>query len=470
MVLRYNKGGIDMPVKFGTDGWRDIIGFDYNAENLVRVTLGVAEYFRSINRGKSVLIGYDNRFMSEDFAQVVAKTFYKQGYEVNVFERPVPTPLLAWVVKHKGYDLGIMLTASHNPYYYHGYKVIPWHGSPAEKEITDGIWSFIDLNAPVNVDFPYEKEFLIPVEDEYLRSIKSFVGDIDMEGRIVYSAMHGVGSGFTDRILKSYGLHVSTIRSGRDPMFGGIIPEPKPQYLSDLAQMVKGFGDVGLANDGDADRFGLVDENGNVVNNNWFLAVIAWYLYEIKHMKGNIGRTVATTHMLDSIAEFYGFKCIETPVGFKWLGKEMREGNIFYGGEESGGLGIAEHVPEKDGVIADVMFVHALSMFDGSVSEFISFLQNKFGPYVYERKDYHLTESQRQYVKEIIEGNDVPTWLGNVTKVIRKDGLKVLWDDDSWLLIRLSGTEPVVRVYVEGREKSRVSYIHDVVYKHVMEK
>jgi len=152
------------------------------------------------------------------------------------------------------------------------------------------------------------------------------------------------------------------------------------------------------------------------------------------------------------------------------LGKEMREGNIFYGGEESGGLGIAEHVPEKDGVIADVMFVHALSMFDGSVSEFISFLQNKFGPYVYERKDYHLTESQRQYVKEIIEGNDVPTWLGNVTKVIRKDGLKVLWDDDSWLLIRLSGTEPVVRVYVEGREKSRVSYIHDVVYKHVMEK
>ncbi|UZN22831.1 phosphoglucomutase/phosphomannomutase family protein [bacterium 3DAC] len=459
-----------MPIKFGTDGWRDLIGFDYNAENIVRVSRAVSQYFQKLNKGSKVLIGYDNRFMSEEFAQVIGRVFDSDGYEVHIFEKPVPTPLLAWSVKHKGYALGIMLTASHNPHYYHGYKVIPWHGSPAEKDITDGIQALIDLDAPVSVDFPYEKKYLIPVPDDYLLAVKSFVGDIKTDMRIVYSAMHGVGAGFTDRVLKSYGLHVSTIRSGRDPYFGGIIPEPKPQYLSDLAQMVKGFGAVGLANDGDADRFGLVDEKGNVVNNNWFLAAIAWYLYEIKKMKGNIGRTVATTHMLNNIAKAYGYSCVETPVGFKWLGKEMREGNIFYGGEESGGLGIAEHVPEKDGVIADVMFVHALTSFGGTVSEFMQFLQDRFGPLVYERRDYHLSQEQRAYVKAMLESEELPSWLDNVKEVIRKDGLKVIWDDGAWLLIRLSGTEPVIRVYVEAQEEDRLEEIHTLVVKNVLER
>ena len=468
MVFRFDEGGIAMAIKFGTDGWRDIIGFNYNAENVARVSLAVAKYFSSLNKGKKVLVGYDNRFMSEEFAQVIGDVFSVEGFEVHIFERPVPTPLLAWTVKHRGYTLGIMLTASHNPHYYHGYKIIPWHGSPAEKEITDGIQSLIENDKPLRVSFPSERKYLIPVDDDYLRAVKNFVGDISSDMRIVYSAMHGVGAGFTDRILKSYGLHVSTIRSGRDPYFGGIIPEPKPKYLSDLAQMVKSFGAMGLANDGDADRFGLVDEHGEVVNNNWFLVAIAWYLYEIKKMQGNIGRTVATTHMLDKVAEYYGYKCVETPVGFKWLGKEMREGNIFYGGEESGGLGLADHVPEKDGVIADVMFVHALTSFGGTVSEFISFLQEKFGPFVYLRKDYRLSEKQRAYVKEVLMSDEIPSWLGDVSHVIKKDGLKVIWDDDSWLLIRLSGTEPVIRVYAEAHEKERVDEIHRIVAKHIL--
>ncbi len=459
-----------MPIKFGTDGWRDIIGFDYNAENIVRVSEAVAKYFATLNKGNKLLIGYDNRFMSEEFAQIIGDVFHVHGYEVYIFERPVPTPLLAWNVKKKGYTLGIMLTASHNPHYYHGYKVIPWHGSPAEKDITDGVYSLVDMEKPVKVSFPRERKYLIPVDDDYLIAIRKFVGEFSADIRVVYSAMHGVGAGFTDRVLKSYGVHVSTIRSGRDPYFGGIIPEPKPQYLGDLAQMVKGFGAVGLANDGDADRFGLVDEQGNVVNNNWFLAAISWYLYEVKKMKGNIGRTVATTHMLDDIAKHFGYQCVETPVGFKWLGKEMRSGNIFYGGEESGGLGVAEHVPEKDGVIADVMFVHALTAFGGTVSQFINFLHEKFGPYYYERRDYHLTDEQRNYVKSVISSDDLPAWLSGVDKVIRKDGLKVIWNDGSWLLIRLSGTEPVIRVYVESHEKYRVKEIHDLVKKHVLQR
>ncbi len=450
-----------MAVKFGTDGWRSHIGFEYNAVNLYRLSRATARYFASVGKGSRALVGYDNRFMSEEFAQVVASALAKEGIEVSVFEKPVPTPLLAWNVVRGGYGFGIMLTASHNPHYYHGFKVIPWHGSPAEPEITRGIEEIFS-NIPEEIpDFPYERMHLIPVSQDYSEAVSKWGRDLNGLD-VFYSAMHGTGAGFTDRILESLGARVRSIRVSRDPYFGGIIPEPKPQYLSDLSQLVVASSAIGLANDGDADRFGAIDESGNFVQNNLVLLAVAWYLLK-EGYRGGIGRTVATTHMLDRLAKEFDVPTIETPVGFKWLGRAMREGKIFFGGEESGGLGVADHVPEKDGVLADVLFASAVSKFGGTVSELVNYLMEKYGPSFYERRDYRITLEIKAKISEVVSTQTPPRELAGYKDAVWLDGMKLVYPDGAWVLIRLSGTEPLVRVYVEAPSPEKKEELHGIV-------
>jgi len=450
-----------MAIRFGTDGWRSHIGFEYNALNLYRVSRATARYFSSIGKGDKALVGYDNRFMSEDFAQVVANALAKEGVEVFVFDRPVPTPLLAWNVVKGGYGFGIMLTASHNPYHYHGFKVIPWHGSPAEPEITNGIEEILTEIQQHMPEFPYDRKHLISVSPEYSKAVSKWGRDISGLD-IFYSAMHGTGAGFTDRVLESLGARVRSIRISRDPYFGGIIPEPKPQYLSDLSQLVAASAGMGLANDGDADRFGVIDEKGNFVQNNLVLLAVAWFLLREGH-RGGIGRTVATTHMLDRLAADFKVPLVETPVGFKWLGRAMREGKIFFGGEESGGLGVAEHVPEKDGVLADILFASAVARFGGSVSELLNYLVDRYGPAFYERRDYRITPEIKSRIYNVVSSQIPPQELGGYKDAVWLDGMKLIYPDGSWVLVRLSGTEPLVRVYVEAPTPDRKEELHETV-------
>lgn len=460
-------------IKFGTDGWRAIIARDFTFANCRMVAQAIASYINGQNLGKKgLVIGYDNRFLSEEFAADCARVIAGNGIKVFLFKKASPTPQTAFAIKAREAAGAIMITASHNPPEYQGIKFIPWYAGPALPDITDVIEEELarvtasgkvyEINlAEASRLHLYEE---IDLEREYTSALLGLINPEYIKARppkVVIDPMFGAGIGFLERILGDLGCEIRSINNYRDPLFGGALPEPVDHILQDLKRTVLTYNaDIGLALDGDADRFGLIDRDGTFISANRFMALLLHHLLTVHQFRGPVCRSLATTHMLDRIARKNGIEVMETPVGFKYISAALREKSCILGGEESGGLSIIGHVPEKDGILAGLLAAEMIAFSGKSLAELDEELAAAYGPVISRRSDIRVRpEDQRDIMDRMKEYN--PILLGGirVEALDRREGLKILLEDESWALIRASGTEPLFRVYVESCSEKQLSEI-----------
>jgi phosphomannomutase len=447
-----NKG-----IQFGTDGWRGIIADDFTFANVCKVTRAIGAYLKTAySQDRPVLIGYDTRFLADSFARTAAEILAEAGWQVKIIDRDCPTPTIAYNAKILNSAGALMFTASHNPAPYCGIKYIPDYAGPATLEITNTIVA----NIPASSDEPpagtaKDRITTFDPSPDYLEFIYKVV-DLDRirsaRLKVKYDAMYSTSRGYLDRVLERAGCEVETFHDTRDVLFGGGMPEPKAEQLGELIEAVKkDKADLGLATDGDSDRFGIVDELGNVLTPNTVLLVLARHLHENKGLSGAIVRTVATTHLLDNLANKYGLPIYETPVGFKYIGEKMRETTVLIGGEESGGLSVIGHIPEKDGVLADMLVAEAIAYEGKPLSQIVNeAIAAAGGPLFNRRLDLHLDNAHKEKTIAFFKDN-TPTEIAGfaVDDVNRQDGIKLYLAGGSWILVRPSGTEPLIRVYLE---------------------
>ncbi len=448
------------PIQFGTSGWRAVIADEFTSANVARAVHGIATYVAASSPHPALLVGYDTRFLSETFAAQAAKILSSRGIDSYLSEQAVPTPALAYEIRRLRTDGGINFTASHNPAEYNGIKFSTSNGAPALPEVTRQIEQAIansnDLPPPPQAG-RIETIDLVPAYlDELARRVNLDV--IRAAGlRLVYDPLYGTGVGYLDALLRQAGAHVVTIHGYRDVLFGGHPPEPAEDYLHPLHDaMQEQSAHLGLATDGDADRFGILDEGGTFISANHILALLFDYLVESHPWatepgwKGGVARSVATTHLLDAVARHYGLPVHETPVGFKYIGELIEQDQIILGGEESAGMTIRRHVPEKDGILACLLTAEMVASRQAPLREQLRELFRKVGSYYPGRWNVPLTETVRNRFVERTS-REYSVFDGRrVAKTQRLDGLKLILEDGSWVLFRLSGTEPVCRMYCEA--------------------
>ncbi|MBD2180113.1 phosphoglucomutase/phosphomannomutase family protein [Planktothrix sp. FACHB-1355] len=454
-------------IQFGTDGWRGIIADDFTFPNVCKVTRAIASYLESAySKDRPVLVAYDTRFLADQFARTAAQILAEIGWTVKIVDRDCPTPVIAYNAKHLNSAGALMFTASHNPAPYCGIKYIPDYAGPATPEITDTIVANIEgatdtppsgSNSDKISTFdpkPAYLEFIYTLLDvERIRSAKL---------KVKYDALYSTSRGYLDTVLQHCGCDLESFHTYRDVLFGGGMPEPKGEQLVELVDAVKKDGaDLGLATDGDSDRFGIVDEQGNVLTPNTVLLLLARHLVKNKGKTGAIVRTVATTHLLDNFAAKYGLTLYETAVGFKYIGEKMRETQVLIGGEESGGLSIIGHIPEKDGVLADMLVAEAVAYEGKPLSQLVEeAIAEANGPLYNLRLDLHLDDAHKAAVIDSFTKNP-PAEVATVKvkEVGRKDGIKLYLEEGSWVLLRPSGTEPLMRVYIETNSADKQAQI-----------
>lgn len=466
-----------MGIRFGTDGWRGIIAADFTFANLRRVSTAVARYVLEQGGAKrGVVIGYDTRFLAEEFARTVADILSGHGIRVCVTDKAAPTPVVAYSVLRKHAAGAVMLTASHNPPAHNGFKFIPDYAGPALPHITDRITALIPEQAAAGARAPQEE--LVEMFDPQPEYLEFLAGQVDLAKvkaaglRLVVNPMHGAGIGYLEKIFADLGLAVIGQRNWRDPLFGGQMPEPKAELLTDLRQAVlANKADLGLALDGDGDRFGIIAADGSYLLPNEVLAILARYLLAERGQRGPIARTVSTTTLLDRIAAKFGEEVIETPVGFKYLAQAMLEQGALLAGEESGGLSIAGHIPEKDGVLACLLMAEVRAHYGKGLSQILADVHEEYGRLYTRRLDIHCSPAAKETVLDQLE-HYAPTELGGaaVTAIVKLDGRKYSLADGSWVLIRPSGTEALFRIYGEAQslaqlENSQQSLVKDLGLK-----
>lgn len=468
------------PIKFGTDGWRSIIAEDFTFDNVVIVTKAIASYITTnYDPSLPVLIGYDTRFLCDKFALKAAETLNELGFNVKITDRDVPTPVIAHAAKFiEGGSAGaLMFTASHNPPEYCGIKYIPDYAGPSTTDITDLI---VENTAKIQqgdeVIAPSDKkgttEYFDP-KPEYCADIEKLIDfkKIKEAGiKVFYDPLFATGRDYFDYLLKKNGCDVEVINNWVDPLYGGAMPEPKEKFLGKLKDLVVNNAPaVGFSNDGDADRFGVLDENGTYITPNEVIAILFKHLITHKGAKGSVVKTVATSQMIDKIAQMNGdIKVHETPVGFKWVGEIMRNEDVIVGGEESGGLSILNHIPEKDGILADLAILEAMAYEGKPLNKIVEDLKNEIGShYINFRLDLKLTEETKAAAMKMFLENP-PKELGGlkIIKECNKDGAKFYFEDNNtWMLVRPSGTEPLLRIYFETNEQAKLDKLVEDVKK-----
>jgi alpha-D-glucose phosphate-specific phosphoglucomutase len=451
-------------ISFGTDGWRSKVSEDFNERNVSLVTQAICNYlYEKRQAHKGCVIGYDTRTHSEKFADVVADVLVKNGIAALRMETFCPTPQTAFAVKHTGAGGAIMITASHNPPEYNGIKFIPEYAGPATNDITDDIeWEVGDVlesGGAIPKDRTIGPLKKLDVSNEYIKQLISLIERPVIERsrvKVLFDPMYGAGQNVFMRVLHHMDVIVVPLHCHLDPEFGGMLPCPEEAYLTDCQKaVVDNKADVGIALDGDADRFGVIDSKGIFLTPNQALTLMLWYLLTYKSTGGAVARSLATTHMLDTIAEHNGCRVIETPVGFKYIGELMRKKMIILGGEESGGMSMAGHIPEKDGLCAGLVLIEIAARFKKPLSELLDNIYREFGPVFDERIDVPLSIKRKETLMEELHSSP-PKKVGNedVVQVDTRDGVKVVSADQTWMLVRPSGTEPMVRVYVEARSRA----------------
>jgi phosphomannomutase len=456
-------------IKFGTDGWRAVISDEFTFDNVRKVAKAIALYLINHKLAKKPLIvGYDPRFLADKFAEEVTKIMEEAGIDCYLTERDTPTPIVAWEVKDKKAAGAVMITASHNPAQYCGIKFISHYAGPADESIT----SEIQENSNKEISVPGAKkrgrvERFEPRE-RYIKYISSFVDPalIRKAGlMIVYDSTHGSGRGYVDRILQDFGCKVEAIHGERDVLFGKGSPEPTDEHLGELKKRVLDLSaQAGLANDGDADRFGVVDEKGTFMNADQVISLIFDYLVSDKGYRGGVVRSVATTHLIDRIADRHKIKVHETPVGFKHIAQFMLKEDIIIGGEESGGFSIKGHIPEKDGILANLLVVEMMARRKKPLSQIWEDLVKKYGAAHTRRIGLKLEGEKKDQFMEKLKSKPPQELAGVKVKSVNKlDGVKLILADGSWVLARPSGTEPLVRVYAESDKQEKISVILEAV-------
>ena len=454
-------------IKFGTDGWRAVVGKEFSEENVDIVTDAIGKYvYETFGIDKKIIIGYDPRNMADTFSLRTANRLKDIGFNVLYSDKILPTPVLAYNAKLLN-ACAIMFTASHNPPEYLGIKFIPDYAGPATSDITDKLTA--NLGSPVskkregtltNYDFQpdYEKHLETLIDYEKISKLKNT--------NIIYDGFYSASIGFFDNILKKHNIKFETINMFHDKNFGGAMPDPKPKYLSDLIEKVKETpNSIGLANDGDADRFGIINENGEYVSPNEIISILLIHLIKNKGYKGALVKTVGASLLLNKVAEKLGVEVIETAVGFKHVGEAMRKFNPVIGGEESGGLSIQGHIPEKDGLLANSLVLEVMAYENKSLVELQQDLYDFVGCKFYnDRVDKKLNNTEE--IKPILENFKNKKSIGkyNIIKIDLKDGVKLyLNDNKSWILVRPSGTEPLLRIYFESDSPDKIEKLKSYI-------
>jgi phosphomannomutase len=447
-------------IRFGTSGWRAIVADEFTVANLRLAVAGVAAYVKTQPEPHRVLVGRDPRFLGETFVDIAAKVLSGADVTPIVIPEAAPTPAIAYAVRALKTSGAINFTASHNPPEYNGIKFSTPDGAPALPEVTKQIETAIarlqGSGAAIPAADPPQGGFeTVDVKPAFLKRLVELVDlkAIAKSGiKVVYDPFWGAGRGYSSELLRDVGVAVETVHDYRDVLFGGHAPEPSDELLGDTRAKMKEMGaDLGIATDGDADRYGIVDRDGTFIQPNYILALLFDYLVETRGWRNGVAKSVATTNLINALAAYHKVPLYETPVGFKYIGALIDEDKIAIGGEESAGLTIRGHVPEKDGVLAGLLAAEMVATRGKSLGAQLKELFGKVGSYYPVRENFRLTVMAKAAFTEKMKAD--PAELGGlrVSSVVRTDGLKLILVDGSWVCYRLSGTEPVVRAYTEAR-------------------
>lgn len=464
-------------IKFGTSGFRGIIADTFTFETLAATIHAIADFIHAHpeNDPPKIMVGYDPRFMGDVFAKSAAELLNTLGIDVLLTNRDTPTPVISFYVIKHGLDGAVNITASHNPPTYTGIKFTPSWGGPATLEETKQIEAL--ANQYLESSLFRQKEMkkgttrVIDPMPEYRDDLED---KIDFKAiskanlKVAIDPLHGAGRGYLKSLCEIHGIKHISLHEEKDPYFGGAAPDPEGANLYELRKLMENDDTIalGMATDGDADRFGIVDRHGRFMLPDYVLAVLSEYILTTRDFDGGLGRSIATTHLMDRIARQHNREIYETPVGFKYIGKLLSEGKIVFGGEESGGLSITGHVPEKDGIIAGLLVLEAVARTNKSVSFMLADIYKMVGTLYAERQDMQLSDRTLARAKALI---NTPSLLIDRFKPIsidKTDGLKLILEGGSWILLRLSGTEPVMRIYSEGRQETEaeqyIAIIRDI--------
>ena len=467
-------------IEFGTGGWRAIIGKDFICENIRRVAKGIYLLMAEQNRAdKPVIIGYDRRFLSETAAKWVAEVLTKNGVTVWLMERSAPTPLIMHTVKSNDLWFGIEITASHNPATYNGIKLFTHEGRDASVEVTERLEELIaDTDDVPYLDYEeaIKQGFVKLLDNPFNDFLDDIIDLLDIKAlrkrglRVLYDSMHGSGTYPILVIFHTARCTIDTINTNKDAYFGGVMPAPSEKSLFALKNSVlNGKYDLGIAMDGDGDRLGIIDSNGKYINANETLCLLYYYLVKYKGWKGPVVRNLATTHMLDRIAESFNEKCYEVPVGFKYISSKLDEVDAVLGGESSGGLTVRGHIHGKDSVYAASLFAEMVSVTGKTPSQMLAELQKEFGKFVMVEDDMSFDPSMKSSVQKILlEDKRLPEFSDEIVKVNYEDGCKIYFED-GFVICRFSGTEPLLRIFAESTSAVRAKDYINTIKKFVFE-
>src|SRR5512142_316447 len=471
-----------MPIHFGTDGWRAVISDTFTFDNLRILTQAIADAVASEHWDKSgnggpkpdprkIIVGFDTRFLSDRYAAEVARVLAANGFTVLLAQSDAPTPAISYAIKNQHAIAGVMITASHNAPRYNGVKLKGAFGGSALPEQCHRVEVYISDNeqrarGPNTMDFQrardanlIQKFNPLPAYFDHLRKLINTDLIADNPQRFAVDSMYGAGRGVIKAFLQGTGCDIAEVRAEMNPGFGGVHPEPIAKNLGALASAIScGLGNFGLATDGDADRIGAMDERGSFVDPHKIMALALKYLVEKRGLTGAVVRTVSTTRMIDRLAGKYGLKLHETPVGFNHIADCMMHEDVLLGGEESGGISFKGHIPEGDGPIMGLLLVEMIASSGKTLHGLVEDLLNDVGPAFYERTDLRLSRpvAKAEMTQFLLKQAPAQIGIEKVCEISQRDGVKYIMADDSWLLIRPSGTEPVLRVYAEGRTHEMV--------------
>jgi phosphomannomutase len=461
-------------IRFGTSGWRAIVADEFTVANIRLAVAGIAAYVKTQPEPHRVLVGRDPRFLGESFVDVAARVLTGAGVTPIIIPEAAPTPAIAYAVRELKTSGAINFTASHNPPEYNGIKFSTHDGAPALPQVTQQIEAAIGplqkRGAVIAQANPPEGGFeTADVKPAFLKRLAELVNlkAIAKSGiKVVYDPFWGAGRGYSSDLLREAGVAVETVHDYRDVLFGGHAPEPDDHLLGDARAKMKEFdAHLGIATDGDADRFGIVDADGTYIQPNYIIALLFDYLVESRGWRNGVAKSVTTTNLINALAEYHKVPLYETPVGFKYIGELINGDKIAIGGEESAGLTIRGHVPEKDGVLAGLLVAEMVAVRGKGLGAQLKELFAKVGSFYPIRENFHLTQAGMAAFTEKLKADPVDLSGRQVVQVVRTDGLKLILEDGSWVCYRLSGTEPVVRAYTEARNEQDVETL-SVAAKH----
>lgn len=459
-------------IKFGTSGWRSIMAEDFTFANVRRVVGAIADFMLTQKAQGPVIVGYDSRFLSPEFAREAAELMASKGLTVLFSKDFIPTPAVSFQIRHHKARGGINFTASHNPAEYNGIKFNGPEGAPATPDMTHEVERLANMApehpaapAPTKDDLKRIKEF--DPRPAYLAALRKVINVSALKKaklKVGVDVLYGTGRGYLDTFFAQAGCKPVVLHNYRDVTFGGQPPEPAEEQLAEMIQIIrKEKLTAGFGTDGDADRFGVLDQDGTLLSPNEILPILLNHLVKTRKWKGFVMRSVMTSHFIDAVARFHQLPVKETPVGFKYIAEGMQSSDFLMGGEESGGMTIRGHVPEKDGILACLLMAEVRAVEKKSFKEILKGLRKQVGPYLSKRVNLHLSDPVMQGVRKRFE-TLTPNSIGGlaVKKIVRLDGFKFIFQDDSWMGVRLSGTEPVVRLYLEADTPKKLTELEKI--------